>query len=602
MKRPVKVVCPVTWSRGLNMRITPAIVGLLLVVTTDAPAQLTGASIVPHIVYVNGTIVTLDSGNRIAQGVAVIDDRIVAVGSSDAIKAVAGPQTRVVDLGGRTLLPGLYAAHDHFPGSGAEAAGVVDLSSPPVGRMTTMADIIAALKAKAEQTPKGEWIRGRGYDDTLIKEMRHPTRVDLDQASTDHPILIDHISGHLSAANSRALELAGISRDTPQPAGGVIRKDDSGEPDGVFEESGGLVARHAPPPTEEQKWAGYRRAVQDYIEDGVTTIVPAGGGRQSLLDHQAAIAHGLMPIRIVTMLSGSGGRGGDSAEGQSFAESAGLMSGFGNDRLKIAAIKLVADGSLQGYTGYVTKPYHMPFKGDATYRGYPRGSREDLTATVVRLHRAGYQIAIHGNGDASIDDIIFAFRQAQRELPRPDARHRIEHCQTAREDQLDAMKELGITPSFFVGHVYYWGDRHRDIFLGPERGSRISPLRSALDRGIRFTIHDDTPVTPVNPLMLVWDAVNRLTSSGKVLGPDQRIPVEAALRAVTLDAAWQNFEQDRKGSIEPGKLADFVVLSDNPLTIDPVKIRDIKVLETIVGGRTIYSINGVSSSALRGWQ
>jgi hypothetical protein len=574
--------------------------GLLVAATTGALAQTTGERVVPQVVYVNGTVVTLDAGNRMAQGVAILDNRIVAVGSGDEMKALAGPSTRVVDLAGRTLLPGLYAAHDHFPGSGAEATGVVDLASPPVGRMTTVADIVAALKAKASGTPKGAWVRGRGYDDTLIKEMRHPTRADLDQASTDHPILITHVSGHLSVANSQALEIAGITRNTPQPAGGVIRMDPkTGEPDGVFEESGGLVGRHVPRPTEEQKWAGYARAVQDYIEDGVTTIVPAGGGRQSLIDHQIAISRGLMPFRIVTMLSGGDVRRGDAADAQSFAESAGLLPGFGGDTLKIGAIKLGADGSLQGYTGYLTKPYHTPFKGDATYRGYPRLGREALTATVVRLHRAGYQVAIHGNGDASIDDIIHAFRQAQREFPRQDARHRIEHCQTAREDQLDAMKELGITPSFFVGHVYYWGDRHRDIFLGPDRGSRISPLKSALDRGIRFTVHDDTPVTPVSPLMLVWDAVNRLTSSGKVLGPDQRIPVVAALRAVTSDAAWQNFEEDRKGTIEPGKLADFVVLSENPLTIDPVKIRDIRVLETIVGGKTIYRSEVPSSGARR---
>ena len=204
------------------------------------------------------------------------------------------------------------------------------------------------------------------------------------------------------------------------------------------------------------------------------------------------------------------------------------------------------------------------------------------------LHRAGYQIAIHGNGDAAIDDILYAYREAQEDFPRTDARHRIEHCQMAREDQLDEMQELGISPSFFVGHAYYWGDRHRDIFMGPERAARLSPLKSAVDRGIRFTVHDDTPVTPVNPIQLVWDAVNRITTSGKVLGPAQRITPYQALRAVTIDAAWQNFEEDIKGSIEVGKLADFVVLEENPLTVDPEHIRDIRVLATIVGGKTIF--------------
>ena len=207
---------------------------------------------------------------------------------------------------------------------------------------------------------------------------------------------------------------------------------------------------------------------------------------------------------------------------------------------------------------------------------------------VSSLHRAGYQIAIHGNGDAAIDDILFAYREAEKDFPRTDARHRIEHCQMVREDQLDEMKELGITPSFFVGHAYYWGDRHRDIFMGPERGSRLSPLKSAIERGIRFTVHDDTPVTPVKPLQLVWAAVNRITTSGQVLGPEQRITPLEALRAVTIDAAWQNHEEDIKGSIEVGKLADFVVVAENPLTVGRNRIRDIRVLKTIVGGRMVY--------------
>lgn len=555
-----------------------ACVGVLAAGCTSGPAGLSADT-----VYLNGIVVTMN-GDQTAEAVAVRGEEIVAVGTSDEVQALAGADTRVVDLDGKTMLPGFYAAHDHFPGSGRVAVSSVDLNSPPIGTIETMDELVAALSERAAGTPAGEWIQGRGYDDTLLAELRHPTRSDLDRVSTEHPIYISHTSGHLGVANSLALELAGITRSTPDPPGGVIQRDpETGEPNGVFEESGGMVSRLIPPPTNEQQLEAFRWAVQDYVDNGVTTAVLAGGGRGSLINLRQAKDEGILAFRIITMMS----RG--NPEEISAAESGGLGSHFGDTRLKVGAIKIVQDGSNQGYTGYFTEPYHTPFKGDAEYRGYPRRSREDLTSMVKQLHRSGYQIAIHANGDAAIDDVIHAYREAQRDYPRPDARHRIEHCQMVRKDQLDAIAELGVTPSFFVGHVFYWGDRHRDIFMGPERAAGISALRSAIDRGIRFTVHDDTPVTPVNPLQLVWVSVNRLTKSEQVLGPDERVTPIEALRAVTIDAAWQNFEEEIKGSIEAGKLADLVILSDNPVTVDPETIRDIQVLETIVGGQTVFT-------------
>ena len=550
------------------------------VLATGCSQVATGLS--ANTVYLNGIVITMN-GDEIAQAVAVRGDEIIAVGSDTEIQELVGMATEVVQLDENTMLPGFYAAHDHFPGSGRVAVSSVDLNSPPIGTIETMGELVAALSARAADTPAGQWIQGRGYDDTLLAEQRHPTRVDLDTVSTDHPIYISHTSGHLGVANSVALELAGITRTTPNPPGGVIQKNpDNGEPNGVFEESGGMVSRLIPPPSLDQQLEAYRWAVQDYVEDGVTTAVIAGGSRTSLINLRQARDQELLTFRIITMMS----RG--TPNQPSAAEAGGLGSHFGDTRLKVGAIKIVQDGSNQGYTGYFTEPYHTPFKGDANYRGYPRRSREDLTIMVKELHRAGYQIAIHANGDAAIDDVIHAFRAAQQEYPRSDARHRIEHCQMVRTDQLDAIAELGISPSFFVGHVFYWGDRHRDIFMGPDRAAGISALRSATDRGIRFTVHDDTPVTPVSPLRLVWVSVNRLTKSGQVLGPQERVTPLQALRAVTIDAAWQNFEEDIKGSIEAGKLADLVIVSDNPLTVSPEAIVDINVLQTIVGGDTVY--------------
>jgi len=552
--------------------------GLMLVVGCGPPPT----GLLADIVYLNGIVITMD-GDQVVEAIAVRGDEIIAVGSNDEIEELVGVSTEVIDLDGKTMLPGFYAPHDHFPGSGRVAVSSVDLNSPPIGTVETMAELVAALSVRAADTPAGQWVQGRGYDDTLLAEQRHPTRADLDAVSTEHPIYISHTSGHLGVANSVALELAGITRATPDPPGGVVQKDpDTGEPNGVFEESGGMVSRLIPPPTRDQQLEAFRWAVQDYVEDGVTTAVIAGGSRTSLINLREARDEGLLSLRIITMMS-RGTPGQPSA-----AEAGGLGSHFGDTRLKVGAIKIVQDGSNQGYTGYFTEPYHTPFKGDADYRGYPRRSREDLTTMVKELHRKGYQIAIHANGDAAIDDVIYAFREAQQEYPRSDARHRIEHCQMVRADQLDSIAELEVSPSFFVGHVFYWGDRHRDIFMGPDRAAGISALRSATDRGIRFTVHDDTPVTPVNPLQLVWVSVNRLTKTGQVLGPEERVTPLQALRAVTIDAAWQNFEEDIKGSIEPGKLADLVIVSDNPLTVDPETIVEIDVLQTIVGGVSVY--------------
>ena len=458
-----------------------------------------------------------------------------------------------------------------------DALYVVDLQSPPVGTVQTIEDLIAALKRRADETPKDQWVVGRGYDQTLLREKRHPTREDLDKASTDHPISIAHTSGHLWVANSVALKVAEVTKDTPNQKGGVIVKDRrTSEPNGVFEEVN-MVARLIPPRTAEETMEGIKRAVAIYTAAGVTTATIAGNGIGAVRSLVEASGKGLLPIRINSMLLGT--------PEQVRAARAAIASPSG--MLKAGAVKLVADGSIQGYTGYLREPYTIQPEGQTGYRGYARLSREELVETVKALHRDGNQLAIHANGDAAIDDVILAFREALKERPKADHRFRVEHAQMTREDQLDAYKELGITPSFFVSHTYYWGDVHRDIFQGPVRAAHTSPLASALKRGMRFSIHLDTPVTPMSPLQAIWSAVNRLTREGKVLGPDQRIEPIDAIRAVTIDAAWQNFEENVKGSIEIGKFADLAILAENPTTVDPAKIKDIQVLETIVGSTSV---------------
>jgi len=533
-------------------------------------------------VFLNATVITMVRESDTAQAVAVREGKIIAVGSNSQIRALIEPGTKATDLDGKTLLPGFYAAHDHFPSAGRVALYDVDLNSPPIGTMRTMDDIVAALRNKAARTPPGKWVVGRGYDDTLINEQRHPTRDDLDRASAEHPIWIIHTSGHLGVANSLALKLAEITKDTPQPDGGRIRLDPkTAEPNGVIEERTSLVGRLTPALNQEQRLEAIRLCDHEYLAKGVTTTCIAGGAGGVVPDLAEAKKRGWLHLRAKAMFAGATGK-------PTPLDQVAKLTPF-PEFVRASGVKFLHDGSLQGFTGFLTAPYATQPEGKTGYVGYPSRSREKLVELIRPYHRAGYQIAIHANGDAAIDDVLAAFAEIQKEFPREDARHRIEHCQTPREDQLDRMKELGITPSFFVGHVYYWGDRHRDIFLGTDRAKRISPLASALARGIRFTIHNDTPVTPVDPLLLVWCSVNRQTRDGKLLGDDQRISPFAALRAVTSDAAWQNFEEASKGTIEVGKLADFVVLAENPLQVDSAHIKDIPILETIVAGESVFA-------------
>ncbi len=528
-------------------------------------------------IFSNANVLTVDPQDRVVDAVGVVDGRIVALGSLREVRA-ALPHATPVDLGGHTLIPGFVDAHSHLIMSGELATLNVDLNSPPIGEVLSIDDVVTRLSARAEITEPGAWVVGQGYDDTLMAENRHPTRADLDTVSRDHPVVARHISGHFAAVNSRALEIAEIGRDTQAPTGGVIRKDADGEVDGVLEESAMFaVLARVPKRSNEERFAAISYAAEHYARQGVTTAQNGFTLGYELQDLDAAIADGIVPIRVVAW-PGLGV--------MRQLESGGLSIEASPDRLTIGAIKLFADGSIQGYTGHLCSPYHVPFKGQHEYRGYAAMSRDELTRQVSEIYSAGRQVAVHVNGDAAIDDFLFAVDAAQRAHPRTDARPIAVHAQMTREDQLDEMQRLGVVPSFFTLHTYYWGDRHREIFLGPDRAARISPARSALARGMRLTIHTDAPVVPMTPMLLMWSAVNRETTSGETLGPEQCLTPLQALRAMTIDAAWQLHLEDTRGSIEVGKFADFAVLDANPLA-DPSAIRDIEVLSTYVGGERV---------------
>lgn len=538
-------------------------------------------------IFFNGDIVSMDYGNCRYEAVAVEGDRIVALGGNDQIRALADSNTQMIDLGGKTVFPGFIDPHSHFFISCYFNRFFVDLNSPPVGSVDCIADIQELLKKAMADKPAGEWIFGYGYDDTMIAEKRHPTRVDLDAVSTDHPISIRHISGHLLTCNSKALEEKGVTAQTPVPEGGHVQIDSStGEPNGVFEEAAmGLIQGFLPGMSSETAAEAVEYGSQRYLSTGVTTAQD-GFASPVFVDYfMDTLKSGQLKnrVHVLPAFNEDLSRYPDTSSGSDLS---------GDHMISLGAIKMIQDGSIQGFTACLSQPYYTlpenrPELG-FNYHGYQWQEQESLEASVMEFHRKGWQIAIHGNGDMAIQAILDAYENAQKAYPRNDARHIVIHCQTAREDQMDRIKRLGVIPAFFTCHTYYWGDRHESIFLGPLRAHNMNPCRSAMERGIPFTNHNDDFVTPINPLLSIWSAATRLSTGGNVIGKAQRVPVLEAVKSLTTYAAFQNHEENLKGSLEPGKLADMVVLAENPLDIDPVKIKDIDVLATVVGGDIVY--------------
>ena len=568
----------------MNWRVTSLILisfitglGVLVAILARPPAAP------HHELYVNGVVITMDASNTVAEAVLVRAGQIEAVGSSEDLVSRIDDDTVVVDLRGRALMPGFIDAHGHFPGSG-QTVFSVDLNSPPIGRVTDMEGLLGSLSAFAKQRRDG-WVVGHGYDDTLLAEKRHPTRDDLDRISTSRPVAIVHVSGHLAVVNTVGLDILGIDESTPDPLGGVIVRDplsaDGRRPNGVLEETAARAVWEYT--LDLGVMDGVRMTTQaaaEYLSVGVTTA-SAGGMPTSVAKLLGLLSRlNQFPQRVALFPL-------FEEVGEALLSEELTLDAFAAGKVSVPRVKIIADGSIQGYTGYLSEPYYAPFKGDPLYRGYPSVPREELLRQVSGLYERRIQVAIHCNGDASIDDGLDAIEAAMKAHPWPDARPLIIHAQMTRLDQIERMAALGVTPSFFSAHTYYWGDRHAAIFMGPGRAANMSPARWALEAGVRFSSHLDTPVTPMLPLQAVWSQISRESTAGVVIGPEQRIDRTSALRAVTIDAAWQVFMDDKIGSIEPGKRADLVVLSDNPLTAGDV--RSIKVDRTVIDGATVYS-------------
>lgn len=526
--------------------------------------------------YINARILTMDENDSIAEAMYIKEDRIVAVGSNSDIEKLLDDKSKARDMQGKVIMPGVIDAHGHFPGSGL-AAVAADLNSPPIGNVKTIADALALLRTQAENSPKGSWVYAYGFDDTQVAEQRFLTRLELDSVSTEHNIFVSHVSGHMGIANSMAFESVGYDNTTKPPVGGFIAHSEDGQLAGLVEENAQYpLVMKALDFGITQFYDMSRYASEEYLRQGVTSTQVGLANKKFIQGVSTFGQLGIYPQRVVMWP--------DLEAAQAIRKGELSVNNIESERVKLGALKLITDGSIQGYTGFLGHPYHVQAEGkDLNYRGYPTMKRDELFATVADFHKDGWQIALHGNGDAAIDLIIEAYRQAQKKHPRDDARPIIIHAQMTRDDQLDQFAELGMTPSFFNSHVYYWGDRHKSLFMGPKRAARISPMAGAKARGIPFTLHLDTPIVPMTPFLAAWSAVSRETAGGDVLGPEQAISPTDALRAITIDAAWQIFEEKDRGSIEAGKLADFIVLDRDPLS-DVESLRNVQVTETFIGG------------------
>lgn len=530
-------------------------------------------------IFLNGNVITMNPERPEASAFGIVGNRFCTVGPVEEVRKWADKETRVVDLGGKTVIPGFIEPHSHISFYAAQLLQVD--CSPQTNK--NIEDVKNSIRARAEASEPGTWIKGCRYDDTLIEDKRHLNRRDLDEVAPENPVLIFHVTGHLFYTNSRALEIGGITRETAQPVGGEIDKDDDGEPTGVLREPAAVapVAIHIPFTTAEEFHEVLPKAIRYYHRAGITSCHDAaigysGEGPDLFKVYQELERTGGLTLRIYMTIVEHVYRN---------IIELGLCPGFGSEHVKLGSVKLFQDGSIQALTAALSEPYY----NRPDFNGNLIMPQEVLDGLIEKYHSLGFQIAIHANGDQAIESVLTAMEKADRLHPGHGSnRHMIIHCQMASRDQIRRMKNLGVIPNYFVNHVYYWGDRHASIFLGPERARRIDPLKSTLDQSWKFVLHSDLPVTPVDPLFSIHTAVNRITREGKVLGEEERISPLDALKAYTTNAAFCSFEEDIKGSIEAGKLADFAVLSGDPLKVDPEAIKDIRVLQTVVGGKPVY--------------
>ena len=540
-------------------------------------------------IYFGGNIITVNEGQPEAEAIAVKDGMIVFVGAKADAMAMQGESTQLHDLQGRTLIPGFFDAHSHFSQVGMQAISA-NLLPPPDGSAKSIADIQQILRAYMDTSAMVKAhhiVIGFDYDDSQLAERRHPTRQELDAVSTELPVFAIHQSGHLGAYNSKALEMAGITADSKNPTGGTIHREKDGRtPSGLLDENAhiGAMIKLMPrfSPAEAMDMLAASQAI--YVANGFTTVHDGRTDPQTVEGFMAMGKQGLFTVDIVAYPDYEMSLGSPLLEGP-------MMARTYADNVRIGGVKFTLDGSPQGKTAWFTQPYFQVPEGmKADYAGQPIFSEDStLEGMVTQAFRNKWQCLFHANGDAAIDQMIRVVRKASAAVPGSDRRAVLIHGQYLRKDQVAELKELGIFSSLYPMHTFYWGDWHRESVAGPERAENISPTGWILAEGMPVSIHSDAPVTFPNSMRIFDSAVNRTTRSGYIIGPDQRLTPLQALKAMTLDAAYQHFEEASKGSLEVGKLADLVILDKDPLKVDPATIKDIRVMATIKEGRSIYT-------------
>ena len=523
----------------------------------------------------NANIMTMDTNRPRAQAVAMTHGRFAGVGSNEDMEGLIGPETKIIDVGGKTVLPGFIDGHIHVLSSGVKHVNMADCD------VRTLTEIQAGLKERAAKTPAGGWVQGFKFDDTKTdrtssNEGRHLYREDLDAVTTDHPMMVAHRGGHVFYMNSAGLDAGGYNDESEDPPGGRLGRDpDTGKLNGIVYERAidhirfGLI----PVDTDEIRREGLRTICNMLNEVGLTSVHDARVTAEEFQTYQDGKADGELSLRVYALMW---------YPQFPALKDAGIKTGLGDDLLRVGGIKMVADGAISTRTAYLSEPY----EGSSCDHGILAMEADEIEQQVMDMHKAGFQVCIHANGDSTIDLVLTAYEKAQKAYPRSDARHRIEHCTLINPELLARMKAGGVVATPFCTFVYHHGEKMR--YYGEKRLEWMFAQRSFIDAGVMSTGATDYPPGPFEPLLGIQSCVTRIDSTGKEWGINQRISVEEALRLYTLNGAYASFEENIKGSVEIGKLADLVVLGSDPTMIDPMGIKDIKIQQTILGGRTVY--------------